>query len=390
MYTAIHQFEPLLPTTGLAALRERVRAAIDRSVELKRGAHPDTLNALRELVRSMNSYYSNRIEGQGTHPRNIERALRQDFSERPDIARLQRIAVAHIAAERDLEQRLATLNPRSSSLAITAHQALYSRLEPVDRTTPDGQVVDPGRLRTADVDVGHHLPPTHTSIPAFLARMDEVYARPLGAQDELIATACLHQRLAWVHPFLDGNGRATRLQTHCALFGISGGLWSPNRGLARQQGDYYAALANADQPRMGDHDGRGNLSAKMLHAWCEFFLAVCADQVTFMSRMLDVTQMRKRLQILMIVLGKDDTNLSEKLAGPLHYVFLAGRVPRGLFQQMTGASDRTASRQLAALLKTGLLVSDSRVAPVRMGFPLAHLAILLPELYPEAAASFEA
>lgn len=389
MYSAIHQFEPLLPTTGLAALSDRARAVIDRSFQLKRGVHPDTLATLRELVRSMNSYYSNRIEGQGTHPHNIERALRHNFSEQPHIARLQRIAVAHIEAERDLEQRLAAINPRSSSLAIAAHEALYSRLAAADRTTTEGQVIAPGRLRTADVDVGRHLPPTHTSIPAFLARMDEVYARPLGSEDDLIAAACLHHRLAWVHPFLDGNGRATRLQTHCALFGISGGLWSINRALARGQGDYYAALANADQPRMGDHDGRGNLSAKMLHAWCDFFLAVCEDQVTFMSRMLDLSEMHKRMQILMIVLGKSDTNLSEKLAGPLHYVFLAGRVPRGLFQQMTGASERTASRQLAALLKTGLLVSDSRVAPVRMGFPLAHLAILLPELYPEAAASFE-
>ena len=389
MYNAIHQFEPLLPTTGLAALSERARAMIDRSVQLKRGAHPDTLAALRELLRSMNSYYSNRIEGQGTHPSNIERALRRDFSDRPDIARLQRIAVAHIEAERELEQGLASVDPRSSGLAIAAHQALYSRLAPADRTTADGQVVEPGRLRAADVDVGRHVPPTPTSIPAFLARMDEVYTRPLNWEDELIVAACLHHRLAWVHPFLDGNGRATRLQTHCALFGISGGLWSPNRGLARGRGDYYAALANADQPRMGNHDGRGNLSAKMLHAWCDFFLAVCEDQVNFMSRMLDLSEMHKRLQILMIVLGKSDTNLSEKLAGPLHHVFLAGRVPRGLFQQMTGASDRTASRQLAALLKTGLLVSDSRVAPVRIGFPLAHLAILLPELYPEAGTNVD-
>ena len=40
-------------------------------------------------------------------------------------------------------------------------------------------------------------------------------------------------------------------------------------------------------------------------------------------------------------------------------------------------SERDRSRQLAARLKTGLLVPESRVAPVRMGFPLAHLALRL-------------
>jgi predicted HTH transcriptional regulator len=123
----------------------------------------------------------------------------------------------------------------------------------------------------------------------------------------------------------------------------------------------------------------------MLHEWCEFFIAVCEDQVRFMSKMLDLTEMRKRLEALMVIQGKEDSNLSENLAGPLHYVFLAGSVPRGQFQQMTGKSERTASRQLAALIKLGLLASDSRVAPVRMAFPLEHLSFLFPELYPEAA-----
>ena len=385
MYDAIHQFDPLLLAGDQTALRERVRVVIDRSVQLKGEVNQVTLATLRDLVRSMNSYYSNRIEGQGTHPRNIERALLQDFSDKPDIARLQRIAVAHTEAERQLEEQRDRVNPRSSTLAITAHRSLYERLAPVDRTTEDDHVIEPGCLRTSATAVGRHVPPAHTAVPAFLKRMDEVYTRNFGWEDEVLAVACLHHRLAWVHPFRDGNGRTTRLQTHCALSAISGGLWSPNRGFARHQTDYYAALANADQPRMGDLDGRGNLSARMLDEWCKFFVAVCEDQVQFMSRMLDLTGIRKRLEALMVILGKEDANLSESLAGPLHYVFLAGNVARGQFQQMTGASERTASRQLAALLRRGLLVSDSRVAPVRMAFPLEHLSFLLPELYPEAA-----
>jgi Fic family protein len=59
------------------------------------------------LLRSVNSYYSNRIEGQQTHPRDIERALKKNFSKEPKKARLQRLAVAHIAAQEDMERWLA-------------------------------------------------------------------------------------------------------------------------------------------------------------------------------------------------------------------------------------------------------------------------------------------
>jgi uncharacterized membrane protein len=47
---------------------------------------------------------------------------------------------------------------------------------------------------------------------------------------------------------VDGNGRAVRLQSHCALWTLSDGLWSPSRGLARNTDGYYARLINADAP----------------------------------------------------------------------------------------------------------------------------------------------
>ena len=70
---------------------------------------------------------------------------------------------------------------------------------------------------------------------------------------------------------------------------------------------------------------------------------------------------------------------------PLHHVFAAGPVARGEFIQMTGLGERTGRKLLSRLLHSGLLVSDSHVAPVRIGLPLDALSLLFPELYPEAA-----
>ena len=102
MYDSPHQFEPLfLNERQLEELAPLSESIVTGSVKLTSVAHETTRATLRKLVRKMNSFYSNRVEGQTTHPRNIERALQNDFSQRPDEARLQRIALAHIAAEQE-------------------------------------------------------------------------------------------------------------------------------------------------------------------------------------------------------------------------------------------------------------------------------------------------
>ena len=57
---------------------------------------PHVRLAIGELVRSMNCYYSNLIEGHDTHPHDIDRALVADYSSRPAKRALQLEARAHI------------------------------------------------------------------------------------------------------------------------------------------------------------------------------------------------------------------------------------------------------------------------------------------------------
>lgn len=385
-YTQPHQFGPLLPQRRLEEFRQRTRTVVERSLRLSGSAHPATIGSLRELVREMNSYYSNRIEGQSTHPLNIERALQRDFSDQPDVARLQRLALAHIEAERELEQSVAAGESATTSAFLQkAHAALYGRLSVEDRTTAEGRNIAPGTWRQEQVAVGRHEPPLWSSLPAFLARLDVVYGTEPALDDLLLRVAAAHHRTAWVHPFLDGNGRAVRLQTHGALWRLSAGLWSMNRGLARNRETYYALLDAADSPRQGDLDGRGNLSEKQLVDWCDWFIAVADDQVSFMSKMLDLDAMKARIAALIAFRAQFDKGIRAEATVPLYHLFLAGPTPRGEFQQMTGLGERTARALLSRLIETGLVTSTSHTAPVQLAFPLDALQFLLPELYPEAA-----
>lgn len=391
-YSQPHQFEPLLPQLQLGELIEHTRTVLEKAYRLQHAVAPSTRRALQGLVRGMNSYYSNRIEGQGTHPANIERALAADFSNTPGIAQRQRIALAHIEAEKELEASLPTSGVESaalqSSFLLGAHAAFYRRLEVADRTTDDARVLQPGALRQEDVGVGRHQPPTAASVPAFLARMDEVYPRLKGLDGALFHIAAAHHRAAWVHPFGDGNGRACRLQTHCAMLPFTAGLWSVNRGLARQRDRYYQLLDEADAPRQGDLDGRGNLSEKALRQWCRYFIEVADDQVTFMARLLGLDQLKDSIAMLLLVRSESSRyqNYNRQAAPALHHVLLAGPIPRGEFMTMTGLPQRTASRVLSQLIKDRLLVSEGPRSPVSFNFPLDALSVLLPNLYPEAAA----
>jgi Fic family protein len=385
MYDSPHQFEPLLlnerQLQEVGLLGESI---VTGSVKLASVAHETTRATLRELVRKMNSFYSNRIEGQSTHPRNIERALRNDFSQKPDEARLQRIAIAHIAAERELEGLVGDGSALRSTFLIDAHRALYERLEPGDRLSDDGEIIVPGKIRTREVEVGRHIPPIAASLPAFLKRLDDVYGTSRGWERVLINTACAHHRVAWVHPFLDGNGRATRLQSHCSLWKLSEGLWSPSRGFARSTEAYYTALHNADSPRRGDLDGRGNLSALGLLEWVKYFLGVCEDQVSYMSKMLALDGIKQRIEALVIFRSTQDKSIRREAILPLIHIFGLGPVTRGEFAQLTGLGERSARSLLSKLLAEGLLVSDTAYGPVRFGLPLDSLGMLFPNLYPEA------
>lgn len=72
---------------------------------------------------------------------------------------------------------------------------------------------------------------------------------------------------------------------------------------------------------------------------------------------------------------------------PLHYFFLTGmEMERGEFKRMTGLGERTAVTLLSALLRRGLLRSNTPQGRLRFGLPLHALRLYFPALWPEAEA----
>jgi hypothetical protein len=75
-----------------------------KAAELKASLPKGIQDALRELVRNMNCYYSNLIEGHHTHPIAIEKALNEVYDTDPKKRNLQLEAKAHIAVQRWIDE----------------------------------------------------------------------------------------------------------------------------------------------------------------------------------------------------------------------------------------------------------------------------------------------
>ncbi|MCH7273426.1 MULTISPECIES: hypothetical protein [Burkholderia] len=89
--TSVATFQPLFPEDRvLDGSIERAATLIDKARRLLKADDTPLAAALVPQLRSMNSYYTNKIEGQHTTPGKIEAALRRDYSPDADEYRKQR------------------------------------------------------------------------------------------------------------------------------------------------------------------------------------------------------------------------------------------------------------------------------------------------------------
>ncbi len=388
---SLSMMEPLLISENSKHRRNLADLAVDlaaHSAGFRRSLPEGILTALADLVRSMNCYYSNLIEGHDTHPIDIERALNNDYSENTEKRILQLEAKAHIAVQHWIEK--GGLRGRATSPAgIYEVHRRFSELLPddllwiQDPETGERLRLIPGEPRKNHVKVGRHIPISPGALPRFLEKFNCVYGG-LGKSELIIAAAAAHHRLLWIHPFLDGNGRVARLMSYAMLLEAldSGWVWSIARGLARNATSYKSHLAACDLPRRNDLDGRGNLSEEELASFTRFFLETCLDQIKFMEELVQPDRLRNRI-LLWVEEEVRTGTLPSKAGNILEAMLYRGELPRGDIANILGVGERHARRVVAALSERGVIVSTSTRAPLRLAFPAKLASRWMPGLFPE-------
>lgn len=365
------------------------------TAKLGAALHPQTAANLAQLVRVMNSYYSNLIEGHVTRPKDIVRALEGKLDDNRERRNLQMEAAAHVRLQAEIDAKAAANElpePASSDFIRWLHREFYKDA-PKEMLTIRGAKhefqMEPGAWRSHpehDVAVGRHVPPSSRIVDACMQYFAERYRfKGLGKAGRVLAIPAAHHRLNYIHPFPDGNGRVSRLMSHAMAHeaGIGAhGLWSISRGLARglkSRSEYKQMMDLADTPRQGDLDGRGNLSLKALTEFTQWFLQVCLDQVQFMTGLFELESLVRRLRNYV----ERSETLKPEAARLLEEALMRGEFDRGEAPRITGLPERTARRVVNDVTATGLLELVTPKGALSLRFPDDALDLLFPRLFPE-------
>ncbi|MGE8097849.1 Fic family protein [Pseudomonas fluorescens] len=352
---------------------------------------PETALRISRLLRVTNTYYSNLIEGHYTEPAEMQRAQN---APRKDRKLLRDLAIQHMHAQESFE-RLIRRSPDSEwaemfapELIGAVHRRLFEGTLEESRLLSDGTPLVPGEMRSLsgrEVIVGDHTAPAASAVDSMLRHLQTGFGNAKDLRRQLIGALAYHHRLAFVHPFADGNGRVARMITHLQLvrLGLGSGLWSLSRGLARRHEEYYRYLALADRPRTGDLDGRGQMSRKHYFEFIEFMLDVCNDQIEYMTSALNPEKLSAR--VLRAFKTNEhilDRGIRGETAKAVHTLIVQGSMPRNDFKTFTGLPPRAAIDQLGKLIDAGLVESETpKSRTVTPGFPVWFAQDVFPDLH---------
>ena len=395
-------FTPLLPNDNNGNINAELLTMAEelciKSATLAGSHTPQVLYGIKELLRKVNSYYSNQIESEGTHPIDIDKATRQEFSSDSKEKQLQQLSLVHIEVQKYVESYFTKgQTPFHRDFILDVHHELYAHpdmahfLQIEDKENHKIIEMIPGKLRESNVKVGQHIAPDYSELPNFFNKYELLYRVPNYATQakQVIFALASHHRLMWIHPFLDGNGRTARL----VLDGIFSsmhlegyGLWNISRGLSRRSEDYKRYLALADMPRQGDLDGRGALSTKAFISYIKFMIEVALDQVNFMNQNLKMSSLHERIEryVRLSKEGFFDTKSLPKYSELLlKELLMVGEVPRGKVMNIIHTKERTATSLIKELTQLDFLESDTPKSAIRLKFNAHFASYIFPELIPQ-------
>jgi hypothetical protein len=405
-------------------LLERAAALVAEGHRLE-AANAPLAAALRPLLASMNACHASALDGQPLRPPDVARPAVSDEADGRLGAALAR-ARAHVAAEAALSEALpqrsvglyapefvqcihAELHRRPVSSEGGA-SAVKEELEHPERASREaarlGKVSGsargvpgmpgdaPGAWRRSPVNESRGARPE--DVPDLLDLWQGIYCKPFPREQGVVAAVCAGQRLLAVRPFERGNGRTARLHTQLVLgaLGVTQGLWSPLRGMARDREGYRHLLRRALASATGEPEAARR---EALGAYAVWLLDACLVEARAARERLDPKRLEGRLGELLgwlgahpWVIGSERSVIKPDALEALHYAAITGPVERARFIAMLGLQHRTGRRVLSSLIDCGLLASDSSRAPVRFNLTWPSLRFVFPDVWPEGGSSDEA
>lgn len=128
-----------------------------------------------------------------------------------------------------------------------------STLLALHRTALEGINAFAGNFRPAGVEIqgSKHTPPSAYLVPELVEDMCEYVNANWSTSTPVHLAAYIMWRLNWIHPFVDGNGRTSRVLSYVVLcirlgFRLPGVMTIPEQ-IERDRNPYFRALDEADE-----------------------------------------------------------------------------------------------------------------------------------------------
>jgi Fic family protein len=287
---------------------------------------------LRSEALATSAYASTSIEGNPLPLTEVRRILK---NEPPHIRQSEREVLNYNAV-------LAALydNPRqplTGALILEIHRGVVKGLLPDHQT---------GRWRLEPVVVHEprsggivYLPPDHDAVPALMEELVTFVAAERTRLDPLLLAGIFHKQFVIIHPFVDGNGRTTRLATNVLLAGLGLNLFPLlsfenyyNQNVTRYFqrvglfGDYYELAPTVD-----------------FTPWLEYFAEGILDELRRLTDQLEQQQ------------GRPETQLAAYHQQLLDYIDRHGFITDKEYAKLTERAKATRSLDFRKLIELGLI-----------------------------------
>ncbi len=184
-----------------------------------------------------------------------------------------------------------------------------------------------------------YTPPPAWDVPILMRELVGWLNRPSDIHP-VIASGIAQFQLVQIHPFLDGNGRTSRLLSTLCLYRAGYDfkrLFTISEYYDRDRTTFYRALRRVRQTSMD------------MTGWIEFFTIALAAQLTEVKR-------RGELAIQQDILARRH-DLTDRQELALRHVLESGRLTIGEFEHLCPEIQRrTLQRDLRGLMEKGLLL----------------------------------
>jgi len=248
--------------------------------------HPLIFFQLKNIFHLLESIGSARIEGNRTTlAEYIERKIEGSKAKNERFLEIENNEKALNFIEENINNR------RIDRIFLSEiHKIITKGLSPA----PKGEGSrNPGEYRRNNVGIGgtKFIPPDFTQVESCMEELFHFINKNDPPQYDLLKTAIVHHRFAWIHPFDNGNGRVVRLLTYAMLvqYGfrvhiIAGRIINPTAVFCSNRKKYYHYLSVADRGTNED-----------ILEWCEYVLGGLKNEINKIDKLLSYEYLKEKI-----------------------------------------------------------------------------------------------